>query len=113
MKQFKTKYKLINNNIDVMPYIKHSNDAVSIDSNLKMKEANYSVNHVKAVSSSKYINLSLNRLTGKGVNLKSNIWNEYDCINGYDDINTGYGKLTKAYKRRLTKKNNIIYDLLN
>jgi hypothetical protein len=67
MNVFKTKYKLINNNVDSLLYIQHSNDAVSIDMNLKMKEANYNINNIKAVSSSKYINLSLDRLTGKGV----------------------------------------------
>lgn len=113
MNTFKTKYKLTHNTVDTLPFIRHSNDAVSIDKNLKMKEADYNVNHIKAVSSSKYINMSLDRLTGKGVNKQSEIWNEYDCINGYDAIHTGFAKLNNAYKRRLFKKNNIIYDLLN
>lgn len=113
MNTFKTRYKLINNNVDTLPYIKHSNDSINVDKNLKMKEANYTVNHVKAVSSSKNINISLDRLTGKGVNIQNKIWHEYDCISGYDDVNTGFGKLNKSYKRRLFKKDNVVYDLLN
>tara|TARA_B100000035_G_scaffold294679_1_gene285135 strand:- start:113 stop:505 length:393 start_codon:yes stop_codon:yes gene_type:complete len=113
MNVFKTKYKLINSSVDTLPFIKHSNDAVSIDMNLKMKEANYNINHIKAVSSSKYINLSVNRLTGKGVNKENKIWNSHDIIKESDDVVTGFGKLNKVYKRRLFKKDNIVYDLLN
>jgi hypothetical protein len=113
MNVFKTKYKLINNNVDSLLYIQHSNDAVSIDMNLKMKEANYNINNIKAVSSSKYINLSLDRLTGKGVNKNNKILNEYDSCECRDDVKTGFATLNKAYKRRLIKKDNIIYDLLN
>ena len=113
MNVFKTKYKLINNNVDSLLYIQHSNDAVSIDMNLKMKEANYNINNIKAVSSSKYINLSLDRLTGKGVNKNNKIFNEYNSCECRDDVKTGFATLNKTYKRRLMKKDNIIYDLLN
>ena len=113
MNVFKTKYKLINNNVDSLCFIQHSNDAVSIDMNLKMKEANYNINNIKAVSSSKYINLSLNRLTGKGVNNQKKIWKEYATPPINDDVNTGFGKIEKVFKRRLIKKDNVIYDLLN
>jgi hypothetical protein len=111
MKTFKTKYQLINNNIDVLNYINNSNDTSSVSSNLKMKEANYAVNHVKAISSAKHINLSVDRISGKGYNER--VIYEHDCINGYSDVNTGFAILNKAYKRRLIKKDNIIYDLLN
>lgn len=113
MNTFKTKYKLVSNTIDVLPFIRHSNDAVSIDKNLKMKEANYTVSAIKAVSSSKVVNLSVKRLSGKGVNKNTNIYHEYDCINGLSDLNTGLGRLDKSYKRRMLKSNNIVYDLLN
>lgn len=113
MNTFKTKYKLVSNTIDVLPFIRHSNDAVSIDKNLKMKEANYTVSATKAVSSSKVVNLSVKRLSGKGVNKNTNIYHEYDCINGLSDLNTGFGRLDKSYKRRMFKNKNIVYDLLN
>jgi len=113
MNTFKTKYKLVSNTIDVLPFIRHSNDAVSIDKNLKMKEANYTVSTTKAVSSSKVVNLSVKRLSGKGVNKNTNIYHEYDCINGLSDLNTSFGRLDKSYKRRMFKSKNIVYDLLN
>ena len=76
-----------------------------------MKEANYAVNHVKAISSAKHINLSVDRLSGKGYNKR--VTYEHDCINGYSDVNTGFAKLEKSYKRRLFKQGGIVYDLLN
>jgi len=113
MNTFKTKLKLINDNVDTLSYIRHSNDAINISTDLKMKEGNYNINNNKAVSSSKDINLSLNRFTGKGVNTSNNILNEHDNIDNLEDVNTGFAKLESCYKRRTFKKNGIIYDLLN
>lgn len=113
MNTFKTKLKLINDNVDTLSYIRHSNDAINISTDLKMKEGNYNINNNKAVSSSKDINLSLDRFTGKGVNTSNNILNEHDNIDSLEDVNTGFAKLESCYKRRTFKKDGIIYDLLN
>ena len=78
-----------------------------------MKEGNYNINNNKAVSSSKDINLSFDRLTGAGVNTRNNILNEYNNIKELEDLNSGFAKLESCYKRRVFKKNGIIYDLLN
>lgn len=113
MNTFKTKLKLKNNNVDTLLYIRHSNDSVNISTDLKMKEGNYNINNNKAVSSSKEINLSFDRLTGMGVNTSNKILNEYNNIDILEDVNTGFSKLESCYKRRTFKKNGIIYDLLN
>jgi len=113
MNTFKTKLKLINDNVDTLSYIRHSNDAINISTDLKMKEGNYNINNNKAVSSSKDINLSIDRFTGKGVNTSNNILNEHDNIDSLEDVNTGFAKLESCYKRRTFKKDGIIYDLLN
>ena len=113
MDTFKTKLKLTNNNVDTLSFIRHSNDSVNLSADLKMKEGNYNINNVNAISSSKDINMSFDRLTGKGVNTSNNINNEYSSIDKMEDVNTGFAKLDKCYSRRLLKKNGIIYDLLN
>lgn len=113
MNTFKSKLKLINDNVGTLSYIRHSNDAINISTDLKMKEGNYNINNNKAVSSSKEINLSFDRLTGRGVNVNTKIVNEYDSIDDLEDVNTGFAKLENCYKRRIFKKNGIIYDLLN
>ena len=113
MDTFKTKLKLTNNNVDTLSFIRHSNDSVNLSADLKMKEGNYNINNVNAISSSKDINMSFDRLTGKGVNTSNNINNEYSSIDKMEDVNTGFAKLNKCYSRRLLKKNGIIYDLLN
>ena len=112
MDTFKTKLKLTNNNVDTLSFIRHSNDTVNLTADLKMKEGNYNINNVNAVSSSKEINLSLDRLTGIGVNTNNKILHAHK-LKPVEDVNTGFGKLEKCYKRRVLKKNNIIYDLLN
>lgn len=112
MDTFKTKLKLTNNNVDTLSFIRHSNDTVNLTADLKMKEGNYNINNVNAVSSSKEINLSLDRLTGIGVNTDNKILHTHK-LKSVEDVNTGFGKLEKCYKRRVLKKNNIIYDLLN
>ena len=112
MDTFKTKLKLTNNNVDTLSFIRHSNDTVNLTADLKMKEGNYNINNVNAVSSSKEINLSLDRLTGIGVNTNNKILHIHK-LKPVEDVNTGFGKLEKCYKRRVLKKNNIIYDLLN
>ena len=112
MDTFKTKLKLPNNNVDTLSFIRHSNDTVNLTADLKMKEGNYNINNVNAVSSSKEINLSLDRLTGIGVNTDNKILHTHK-LKPVEDVNTGFGKLEKCYKRRVLKKNNIIYDLLN
>lgn len=113
MNTFKSKLKLINDNVGTLSYIRHSNDAINISTDLKMKEGNYNINNNKAVSSSKEINLSFDRLTGRGVNVNTKIVNEYGSIDDLEDVNTGFAKLESCYKRRLFKKNGIVYDLLN
>lgn len=113
MNTFKSKLKLVNDNVDTLSYIRHSNDAINISTDLKMKEGNYNINNNKAVSSSKDINLSFDRLTGRGVNISTKIVNDYGSIDNLDDVNTGFAKLESCYKRRLFKKNGIVYDLLN
>ncbi len=112
MDTFKTKLKLTSNNVDTLSFIRHSNDTVNLTADLKMKEGNYNINNVNAVSSSKEINLSLDRLTGIGVNTDNKILHTHK-LKPVEDVNTGFGKLEKCYKRRVLKKNNIIYDLLN
>ncbi len=113
MNIFKTKLKLISDNVDTLSYIRHSNDAINISTDLKMKEGNYNINNNKAVSSSKEINLSFNRLTGKGVNTSNNILNEHDELDKLEDVHTGFALLESCYKRRTFKRNGIVYDLLN
>ena len=104
MDTFKSKLKLISDNVDTLSYIKHSNDSINISTDLKMKEGNYNINNNKAVSSSKDINLSFNRLTGAGVNTRNNILNEHSSIEKLEDVNTGFAKLESCYKRRVFKK---------
>ena len=87
MDTFKSKLKLVNDNVDTLSYIRHSNDSVNISTDLKMKEGNYNINNIKAVSSSKDINMSFDRLTGKGVNTLNNINNKYSSIDKMEDVN--------------------------
>jgi hypothetical protein len=53
------------------------------------------------------------QLTGKGVSKKAKIYNEYDEYNNdYVDGHTVFGKINNYAKRRLFKKNGVIYDLI-
>ena len=47
MNTFKSKLKLINDNVGTLSYIRHSNDAINISTDLKMKEGNYNINNNK------------------------------------------------------------------
>ena len=46
MDTFKSKLKLISDNVDTLSYIKHSNDSINISTDLKMKEGNYNINNI-------------------------------------------------------------------
>ena len=110
MNIFKTKYQLLPSTIDEMQYIKRDNSESSYkDQNLLFKNPNYTVNHVKAVSGSKYLAVKANRLSGKGVNKEKNI---YRTPKAELDAFSIFGKLYDLRSRRLFKKDNIIYDLL-
>ncbi len=116
MNTFKTKYKCCLSAIEEFQYIKQNDDAhSSFKENVpRQKQSNYKVSLIKAVSSGKNLYIQQDQLTGKGVNTKEKIYNEIEKKDGdMGDAHCTLGKLNKWAPRRIMKKNNIIYDLLN
>ena len=114
MYKFKTKYKYCLSTIDELQYVRPGESAPNSfkENSPKQKQANYNISNVVAISAGKYIPVSNNQLTGKGVNNKEKIWNEITQVkNTLVDGYTAFGILTKFNKRRLLKKDGIIYDL--
>mgnify|MGYP003135865541 FL=1 len=116
MNTFKTKYKSCLSATEEYQYIKQKDDAPSTfkENVPRQKQSNYKASLVKAVSSGKNLYIQQDQLTGKGVNTKEKIYNEIETKNnGREDAHCPLGKLDDWSSRRIMKKNNIIYDLLN
>lgn len=116
MYKFKTKYKNCLATIDELQFVRQGNTPPNSykDNAPKQKQANYNFSTVAAVSGGKYIPITNTRLTGKGVNRDEKILNEYDHVNNeFVEGHTIFGSISNFNKKRLLKKNNIIYDLLN
>ena len=115
MYKFKTKYKSCFTTIDELQYISQGDSPPSpykYNAHIE-KQANYNLFIVSPVSSGKTIPINSYQLTGKGVSTKAKIYNEYDQYkNNYVDGYTVFGKIDKYAKRRLFKKDKVIYDLI-
>ena len=114
MYKFKTKYKSCFTAIDELQYIRQGDSVPSSykDNAPREKQANYNFSIVSPVASGKTIPVNNHQLTGKGVSSKAKIYNEYDEYN--NDLVDGYtvfGKIDNYAKRRLFKKDKVIYDL--
>jgi|TARA_R110000824_G_scaffold48714_2_gene137362 hypothetical protein len=115
MYKFKTKYKSCFTTIDELQYIKAGDSVPNIfkDNAPKQKQANYNYSIVAPVARGKYIPIQQAQLTGKGVSNKIKIMNEYEeHSNDLVDGHTSFGVLNNCARRRLFKKDNIIYDLI-
>jgi len=116
MNTFKTKYKSCLSATEEYQYIKRGDDAPSAfkENVPRQKQSNYKVSLIKAVSSGKNLYIQQDQLTGKGVNKKEKIYNEVEKnIGRPESAHCTLGKLDKWATRRLIKKDNVIYDLLN
>jgi hypothetical protein len=112
MSKFKTKYKLSPSAIDTLQYVRpNAEPTTNKDQGTKMKDPNYMISANKAVSSNKDLHVIVEQLSGKGVNISKNIKHEIE-ENPIQDLSTSFGKFATT-KRRLFKKDGIIYDLLN
>tara|TARA_X000001382_G_scaffold21396_1_gene12978 strand:+ start:1506 stop:1856 length:351 start_codon:yes stop_codon:yes gene_type:complete len=115
MNTFNTKYKSCSTTIDELQYVSQGDTAPNPfkDNAPREKQANYSINIIKAVSGGKYINFNQQQLTGKGVLSNKKIYNETHVNNNsYEDAASALGIVKNYSKKRTFKKNNIIYDLL-
>ena len=115
MSLFKTKYKSCLSTTDELQYVKRGDTPPNAytDSIPQQKHANYKISNTDAVSGNKQIYISQYQLTGTGVNNKESIWNSYESTNDLEDGHTQYGIVRKSCKRRLLKKDGVIYDLTN
>ena len=114
MYKFKTKYKSSFGTTDELQYIRQGDSAPNstTDTTPQFKQSNYNFSIVSAVSSGKYIPIQTSQLTGKGVSIKAEIYNEFtESYNDYTDGFNTFGKINKYSKHRLFKKDNVIYDL--
>ena len=115
MYKFKTKYKSCFTAIDELQYVRQGDLPPSPykDNAPREKQANYNFSIVSPVSSGKHIPINSYQLTGKGVSTKAKIYNEYDQYNNdLVDGHTVFGKIDNYAKRRLFKKDKVIYDLI-
>ena len=112
MNTFKTKYKSCLSATEEYQYIKQGDDTPSTfkENVPRQKQSNYKASLVKAVSSGKNLYIQQDQLSGKGVNSKEKIYNDIDKN---EDAHCSLGKLENWASRRLIKKDNVIYDLLN
>ena len=114
MYKFKTKYKSCFTAIDELQYVRQGDSPPSPykDNAPREKQANYNFSIVSPVSSGKHIPINSYQLTGKGVSSKADIYNEYESLdNDHVDGFHVFGKIEKFSKRRLFKRDNVIYDL--
>jgi len=113
MYDFKTKYKSCLSATDELQYVKQSDSSPNPfkENAPREKKANYNLSDRMAVSGGKYLTVTQEQLTGKGIDKTKNIYNEpeINCI----DAHTVFGKLEKWSHRRVLKKDGIIYDLIN
>jgi len=101
MYEFKSKYKYCLSTIDELQYVRPGD-----------QQPNYNLSTVNAISGSKYVSINNQQLTGNGVNQNEKIWHEHSYHNNIMvDGQTVFGTIKNYNKRRLFKKNNIIYDL--
>ena len=116
MNTFKTKYKSCLSATEEYQYIKQGDDAPSTfkENVPRQKQSNYKASLVKAVSSGKNLYIQQDQLTGKGVNSNQKIYNDISRNdNKLEDAHCSLGKLGNWAPKRLLKKDNVIYDLLN
>ncbi len=111
--KFKTKYKSCLSATDELQYIRGTDPAPSAykENAPREKKSNYTISNRVAISGGKYLPINSERLTGKGIDKSKNIYNPIQ-INTQDAFTT-FSKLEGYNKRRVFKKDNIIYDLLN
>jgi len=115
MYKFKTKYKSCFTAIDELQYVKQGDSPPSPykDNAPREKQANYNFSIVSPVSSGKTIPINCHQLTGKGVTKNANIYNEHnEYYNDPVDGHTVFGKINNYAKRRLFKRDKVIYDLI-
>ena len=110
---FKTKYQSCLSATDELQYIRSTDPAPNAykENAPREKKSNYTLSSRVAVSSGKYLSINGERLTGKGIDKSKKIYNPIK-INTTDAF-TALNKLDNYSKRRVFKKGNIIYDLLN
>ena len=114
MYKFKTKYKSCFTAIDELQYVRQGDSPPSPykDNAPREKQANYNFSIVSPVSGGKTIPMLTAQLTGKGVSAKAKIYNDYEaCDNSYVESYNVFCRINKFSKRRLFKKDNVIYDL--
>ncbi len=114
MYEFKSKYKYCLSTIDELQYVRPGDQPPNSykDNAPKQKQPNYNLSTVNAISGSKYVSINNQQLTGNGVNQNEKIWHEHSYHNNIMvDGQTVFGTIKNYNKRRLFKKNNIIYDL--
>ena len=111
----KTKYKSCLSATEELQYITAGdNPANSFKENGPVeKAANYAVSTIAAVSSSKYVIIQTDRLSGEGVSKEKKIYNTFKKQQKKKDSVSTFGTIKNYSKNRVFKKNNIIYDLLN
>jgi hypothetical protein len=114
MYKFNTKYKSCLSATDELQYIRQGDSPPSLsqDDAPKRKQANYDFSIVSPVSGGKSIPMQTAQLTGKGVSAKAKIYNEYEaCDHSYVESYNVFCRIDKFSRRRLFKKDNVIYDL--
>jgi hypothetical protein len=112
----KTKYKSCLSATDELQYLSSGDKPVtSFKENApREKKANYTASTVSAISGGKYVVIQTEQLTGAGVSSDKNIYNQFNELKHcYVDGSTPFNTIKRYAKKRLFKKNNIIYDLLN
>jgi len=113
MYNFKTKYQSCLTATDELQYVKHSDTSPNQfkENAPREKKANYTISNRAAISGGKYLPITQEQLTGKGIDISKKIYNTSE-INTTDAF-TVLGKIDKWSNRRVFKKNGIIYDLIN
>lgn len=115
MSTFKTKLNSCLSATDELQYVNIGDSAPSLyqENAPRQKQSSYKISIVKAVSSGKNLHIQQEQLTGKGVNIKENIYKDIDNLNKLTPGHCTFSKMEDWSKQRRIKKNNIIYDLLN
>jgi len=113
MYNFKTKYKSCLTATDELQYIKFGDTPPNAfkENAPREKKANYTISNRMAIGNSKHLPINQGQLTGKGIDSSKRIFNEPE-INA-NDAYTSLGKISGWSKRRLFKREGIIYDLIN
>ena len=111
--KFKTKYQSCLSATDELQYIRGTDPAPSTykENAPREKKSNYTISNRVAISGGKYLPINQEQLSGKGVDTSKQIYNNIDI--NLSDGHTALGKIDGWAKRRVYKKDGIIYDLIN